>query len=79
MQNTLVPRYNWQSKKSSNDPKLGNFQMWLITPGQSLRSFNLLYVYIALTPSKILILALLMPIMLSKVHVFLIDYFCRHW
>ena len=42
---TLVPRYNQQSKKNqSNDPKLGNFQMWLIAPGQSLRSFNLLHI-----------------------------------
>ena len=32
----LAIKTNW-----SNDPKLANFQMWLITPGQSLRPFDL--------------------------------------
>ena len=35
----LAIKKNW-----SNDPKLGNFQMWLITPGQSLRSSDLLHI-----------------------------------
>ena len=35
----LAIKKNW-----SNDSKLGNFQMWLTTPGQSLRSFDLLHI-----------------------------------
>ena len=48
------------------------------TPGQSLSSIYYTS-RIALTPSKILFLALLISIMLSEFHIFLIDYFCRHW
>ena len=39
---SLAIKKNW-----SNDLKLGNFQMWLITPVQSLRSFDLLHIYLA--------------------------------
>ena len=41
--------------------------MWLITPGQSLRTFDLLHI---LTPSKILFLALLISIILSEIQFF---------
>ena len=37
------PGITSNQKNWSNDTKLGNFQMWLITPGQSLRSFDLLH------------------------------------